>query len=160
MSDVVLEGYHVASGNEHPHVIHVYGGSVGMSRLIAERTVDQLLKNSETFTAEEVKRFHPCRTRYLALVGGNTSLCAETDVNVASTPQERIRSFVREKYAVRLVDVVARRTRVAYSSPAEAISSLPVLAEVMRAELGWSPERVKAELDLARSFICGITTFA
>ncbi|CBH08856.1 glycerol-3-phosphate dehydrogenase (FAD-dependent), putative [Trypanosoma brucei gambiense DAL972] len=155
LSNVLSEGYHIAAGGENRHRVHIYGGSLGLARLIAEKAVDKLLNNGITFNVEEVKRLRPCETKWLPLVFGSAG--AGMDYYDSLSPLERVRTLVREQYAVRLVDVVSRRTRIAYSSPAEALAALPALAELMRVELGWSSRRAKWELEEARSFILAAT---
>jgi glycerol-3-phosphate dehydrogenase len=64
---------------------------------------------------------------------------------------------VREEYARRPVDVLARRLRLAFLDRAAAARSLPRAVALMACELGWSPERAareeaEARADLERSF--------
>ncbi|KAG8345919.1 putative glycerol 3 phosphate dehydrogenase (FAD dependent) [Trypanosoma vivax] len=155
---ILCEGYHISAGTQHRHVVHVYGGTICMARCIAEKAIDALLNSSETFGTDETKRLRPCRTKYLSLIGAQKSERAEN--GGACSPLERVRRLVSEQYAVRLVDIVARRTHVAYSSPAEALTALPAIAELMAAELGWAEERKHAELSEAYAFISSITAFS
>ncbi|KEG12250.1 glycerol-3-phosphate dehydrogenase (FAD-dependent) [Trypanosoma grayi] len=153
VADVLMEGCHISAGAQQPHVVHVYGGILGFARDTAEKVVDELLRSSGTFTQAEAEALHPCRTRRLALLG------AERKDNVCDSvsPKVRVQQLVREAYAVRVVDVVARRTHVAYSSPAEALAALPAIAAVMGDELGWTAARSRAELSLAQAFIRSVT---
>ncbi|RNF23175.1 putative glycerol-3-phosphate dehydrogenase (FAD-dependent) [Trypanosoma conorhini] len=151
--EVFMEGCHVIAGGQQPNVVHVYGGTVGFARDIAEKAVDRLLHDSGAFTTTEATQLRPCQTRRLALVGAQSGDAGGGDVS----PVTRLQKIVREEYAVRVLDVVARRRHTAYSSPAEALAALPAIAEVMRRELGWTAERTQAELDSARAFIRSIS---
>ena len=60
---------------------------------------------------------------------------------------------VRYEYAVTLVDVLARRTRLAFLNAAAAWEAAPMVADIMAAELGWSSAKKKEELAQARKFL-------
>ncbi|RNF03179.1 glycerol-3-phosphate dehydrogenase (FAD-dependent) [Trypanosoma rangeli] len=129
------------------------GGTLGFARDTAEKVVHRLLHDSGAFTATETRLLRPCQTKRLALVGAQSGDAGSDDIS----PVARLQRIVRDEYAVRVLDVVARRRRTAYSSPVEALAALPVIAEVMRRELGWTTERTQTELDLARTFISSIS---
>ncbi|KCV71407.1 hypothetical protein H696_02354 [Fonticula alba] len=71
-----------------------------------------------------------------------------------------VRYAVRHEYACTLVDVIARRTRLAFVDVYAAAKVIPTVAAIMQAELGWSEERTKREMATARLFLdsCGLTT--
>ena len=50
---------------------------------------------------------------------------------------------MRVEYARRALDVVARRTRLAFLNVAAANEALPVIVDIMGRELGWSSEKCK-----------------
>ncbi|CAG8756835.1 27424_t:CDS:2, partial [Racocetra persica] len=60
---------------------------------------------------------------------------------------------VRREYACTLVDVIARRTRLAFLDVQAALESLPHIIEIMSKELGWSSERQKREYNQAVEFL-------
>lgn len=61
-----------------------------------------------------------------------------------------VRHAVREEMAIRLADVVRRRTELGpYENPGD--STLVMCAEIMAAELGWSEARRQRELDDVRT---------
>ncbi|WP_256872692.1 FAD-dependent oxidoreductase [Candidatus Entotheonella palauensis] len=74
-------------------------------------------------------------------------------VKAPSVPSENaviraeVRYAVREEMALRLSDVVFRRTELGTARPPSA-DVLRVCADVMQAELGWSPARVEREYQL------------
>ncbi|ESL11996.1 glycerol-3-phosphate dehydrogenase (FAD-dependent) [Trypanosoma rangeli SC58] len=151
--DVFMENCHISAGKQYPNVVHVYGGTLGFARDTAEKVVHRLLHDSGAFTTTETTLLRPCQTKRLALVGAQSGDAGGDDIS----PVTRLQRIVRDEYAVRVLDVVARRRRTAYSSPAEALTALPAVAEVMRRELGWTTERTQTELDLARAFIRSIS---
>ena len=55
---------------------------------------------------------------------------------------------VRVEYARRALDVVARRTRLAFLNVAAANEALPVIVDIMGRELGWSSEKCKVIIKL------------
>ena len=54
---------------------------------------------------------------------------------------------VRHEYAVRAVDVLGRRTRLAFLDVQASLDSLPKIIDMMSNELGWSISRRKEEWD-------------
>ncbi|XP_070186572.1 glycerol-3-phosphate dehydrogenase, mitochondrial-like isoform X3 [Littorina saxatilis] len=63
-----------------------------------------------------------------------------------------VKYAVRE-YACRAVDVLARRTRLAFTNVFAAKEALPRIVDIMAQELGWSEERKKEELEHADLFL-------
>ena len=57
------------------------------------------------------------------------------------------------EYARSAVDVLARRTRIAFLNAHAAEEALPRVLEILRDELKWSPERVKEERKAALDFL-------
>lgn len=60
--------------------------------------------------------------------------------------------MVRE-YARTVVDVIARRTRLAFLNVEAAAEAVPRVAELMAAELGWDAGRVAEETAAAHAFL-------
>ena len=59
----------------------------------------------------------------------------------------------RNEYACTAVDVLARRTRLAFVDVRAALLVLPRILDLMQAELGWSATRKAEELTNARHFL-------
>ncbi|KAL0076011.1 FAD dependent oxidoreductase-domain-containing protein [Phycomyces blakesleeanus] len=59
--------------------------------------------------------------------------------------EAEVRYSVRQEYASTAVDVLARRTRLAFLNAEAAYQSLPRIIEIMAEELKWSDERKKEE---------------
>lgn len=55
--------------------------------------------------------------------------------------EAEVRYACRREYARRAVDVLARRTRLAFLNAAAAREALPRIIEIMAKELDWSAER-------------------
>ncbi|CAI2165753.1 3089_t:CDS:2 [Funneliformis geosporum] len=67
--------------------------------------------------------------------------------------EAEVRYAVRREYACTLVDVIARRTRLAFLNAQAALESLPYIIEIMSEELGWSPEKQTQEFDKTVEFL-------
>ncbi len=57
-----------------------------------------------------------------------------------------VRRAVRESFALRVEDVLARRSRVLFLDAALAVAAAPAVARILARELGWSPAREAAEI--------------
>jgi len=53
---------------------------------------------------------------------------------------------VRNEYALRIEDIIARRTRLAFLNREAALSVIPRVAHLMKAELGWSDAQMAEEI--------------
>ena len=60
---------------------------------------------------------------------------------------------VEHEYAVRAVDVLARRTRLAFLNAAEAAEAAPAVLRIMAPLLGWGAERVREEGERVAEFL-------
>ena len=60
---------------------------------------------------------------------------------------------VEHEYAVRAVDVLARRTRLAFLNAAEAAEAAPAVLRIMAPLLGWGAERVREEGQRVAEFL-------
>ncbi|KAG5506414.1 hypothetical protein JKF63_05917 [Porcisia hertigi] len=136
-------------------LLHVYGGAPVLARRIAEEAVDALVGHEPPlFPQETCNKIKPCRTRYLRL---NTPISLRTPtVSEPMDARARLESLIKESYAERLVDVLARRTHVAYTSPVEALQALPTLASVMGDLLQWNESRRRTEIEVARHFVTSV----
>jgi glycerol-3-phosphate dehydrogenase len=60
---------------------------------------------------------------------------------------------VEQEYALTPVDVLARRTRLAFLNADEALAALPAVVGTMAPLLGWTPAEIAAETERAEAFI-------
>ncbi|KAJ8019659.1 Glycerol-3-phosphate dehydrogenase, mitochondrial [Holothuria leucospilota] len=60
---------------------------------------------------------------------------------------------VRKEYAQTAIDVIARRTRLAFLNVQATEEALPRITEIIGQELGWSKARKQEEMALARQFL-------
>ena len=58
-----------------------------------------------------------------------------------------------KEYACTAVDVLARRTRLAFLNTQAAEEALPTIIRIMQKELGWSKQRAESEKQAALHFI-------
>ena len=64
-----------------------------------------------------------------------------------------VRYAVRNEYAMTCVDVIARRTRLAFLDVKEAVAALPMISDIMAQELGWSTSRKTQEWNKTIKFL-------
>ena len=91
------------------------------------------------------------------------ALCSPTDLRFPARGNRiaqlypfvdgEIRYAVRHEYAQTAVDVLARRTRLAFLNAQAALESLPRIIDMMGEELDWSNERKKTEWKDAVNFL-------
>lgn len=67
--------------------------------------------------------------------------------------ESEVRYAVRQEYACTVVDVLARRTRLAFLNAEAAFQSLPRVIEIMSEELKWDKARQHEEYEKAASFL-------
>jgi glycerol-3-phosphate dehydrogenase len=67
--------------------------------------------------------------------------------------EAEVRFAVRREYACTVVDVIGRRTRIAFLNAQAALESLPRVIEIMSSELNWDKERQKQEFNDAVEFL-------
>ncbi|KAI9149817.1 mitochondrial glycerol-3-phosphate dehydrogenase [Blastocladiella emersonii ATCC 22665] len=67
--------------------------------------------------------------------------------------EAEVRYAVRREYACTAVDVLARRTRLAFLNSLAAAQALPKVIAIMQNELGWDEARCRAEYDGAMEFL-------
>ncbi|KPI84947.1 glycerol-3-phosphate dehydrogenase-like protein [Leptomonas seymouri] len=146
-------------------LLHVYGGSPVLARRIAEDAVNALVHHPSVFDAERLQQLYRCRTRRLQLTMPPSLLNdAAAPSSSHPTPDKnamlRLQSLILDGYVERLVDVVARRTHVAYTSPEDAMQALPSIAMAMSVLKGWPKERTEAEVEAARRLIVSVAVAA
>ncbi|KAK7202187.1 glycerol-3-phosphate dehydrogenase-like protein [Novymonas esmeraldas] len=135
-------------------LLHVYGGAPVLARRLAEDAVNALVHHEPPFfSPETLRQLRDCRTRHLQLAAPPPALCGGPAASAAMDAAARVEALVTSTYAERLVDVVARRTHIAYTSPVEALHALPMLASIMGGLLGWSEVRRTAEIAAARQLV-------
>ncbi|CAO3616778.1 unnamed protein product [Cunninghamella blakesleeana] len=67
--------------------------------------------------------------------------------------ESEIRYAVRQEYACTAIDVLARRTRLAFLNAEAALQSLPRVIEIMSEELKWDKARQKEEYEKTAAFL-------
>lgn len=67
--------------------------------------------------------------------------------------EAEVRYAVKREYACTVVDVIARRTRLAMLNARAAKDALPKVIEIMAEELNWTPERQRQEYENALVFL-------
>lgn len=67
--------------------------------------------------------------------------------------EAEVRYAVQREYACTAVDVIARRTRLAFLNAQAALESLPRVIEIMTSELKWSDERRAQEYEQGKEFL-------
>lgn len=67
--------------------------------------------------------------------------------------EAEVRYCCRQEYACTAVDVLARRTRLAYLNARATLEALPKVIEIMAEELGWTEERKVKEFEDGRIFL-------
>ncbi|ORZ25687.1 FAD dependent oxidoreductase-domain-containing protein [Absidia repens] len=67
--------------------------------------------------------------------------------------ESEVRYAVRQEYACTAVDVLARRTRLAFLNAEAALQSLPRVIEIMTEELKWDKARQTEEYEKAATFL-------
>ncbi|KAI8825296.1 FAD dependent oxidoreductase-domain-containing protein [Fimicolochytrium jonesii] len=67
--------------------------------------------------------------------------------------EAEVRYAVRREYACTAVDVIARRTRLAFLNAQAALEALPRVIEIMAEELNWSKSRKQEELAKGKEFL-------
>jgi glycerol-3-phosphate dehydrogenase len=73
--------------------------------------------------------------------------------------EAEVRYAVREEYACTAVDVLARRTRLAFLNAEAALGALPKVIELMSEELSWDKKRQEKEFIIATQFLATMGLF-
>ncbi|XP_066263692.1 glycerol-3-phosphate dehydrogenase, mitochondrial-like isoform X1 [Branchiostoma lanceolatum] len=61
--------------------------------------------------------------------------------------------YAAKEYACTAIDVIARRTRLAFQNVQAAETALPTIVKLLGQELGWSKQRCKEEEEAAKEFL-------
>ncbi|CAH7676450.1 glycerol-3-phosphate dehydrogenase [Phakopsora pachyrhizi] len=67
--------------------------------------------------------------------------------------EEEVRYSVRNEYAVTPIDVIARRTRLAFLNSQAALEVLPKVIDIMSDELGWTSTDKETKFNESRDFL-------
>jgi len=131
----------------------VYGGEIdSLEELLAEAQADRPAGVSpETMSA--LARNHGSRYREVLDCAKENPAWAEP-IGERRVLKAEVIHAVREEMAVRLADVVFRRTDLAWS-PGLSEGDLRACAELMALELGWDENRLEQELSEVESAISG-----
>ena len=130
---------------------------VGGLRAVPSPTRDLPLHGSTGIAcnlATEIDAYGSDATEIAALVADNPSLAEYIDRRIDLQKAEVV-WFAREEMALTLEDVLSRRCRALLLDARAAMDAAPAVAEILAEELGWSPERRRAELDDFRQLASG-----
>ncbi|EPY28454.1 hypothetical protein STCU_05123 [Strigomonas culicis] len=160
VGDVLRRGYHIAvsqpalpEGAPPLPFVHVYGGSTSLARTIAAEAVNGVLQRTGCLPATHRAHTAPCRTAQLRLVCPAAWRPSPSDVVTEVEALSRLQSLIADTYVEHLDDVIFRRTRVGYTSPAEALQLLPATAAMVAAARGWSDKRREAEVRTCKALL-------
>ncbi len=95
----------------------------------------------------------PCSPFIVVLPTAPVLYCLRFPYYWALHWKAEVKFAVRQELALRAVDVLARRTRLAFLDCAAAEAALPRVIQIMSEELGWSAERRKQEHAVAVEFL-------
>lgn len=118
------------------HLLSVQGVKYTTARGVAERVVDRVF-------AELRRGKPPCRTAEVRLSGLWDGTCLEPDGTVV---KGHIIQAIREEMALRLGDIVFRRTNLG-AVPGPSRATVDQVARLAAAELGWDAHREEAEIE-------------
>lgn len=119
----------------------VAGGKLTTYRLMAEQTVDRILRAS----AQNGHRHARCRTADEPLLPP-AEAAGVSGITPPPCSREVVEHFCAREWAVHLEDIMVRRTSWHYYLPDPSTQAASV-AEWMAASLGWSAVRTAAELE-------------
>jgi glycerol-3-phosphate dehydrogenase len=114
----------------------VEGVKYTTARRVAERVVDRLMVSLG-------RNGPPSRTAEVRLLGAATRTLPGADGRVSG---EQITHTIRDEMALRLSDIVFRRTSLGMP-PGPGRAMVEEVARVAAAELGWTPDRKEAEVE-------------
>ncbi len=147
MAEDTIDAAQTALGGpvtESPTRSHLLYGGEGFGADLWEKLMADYLISKET-ARHLAAKFGTAAWKVLELTRENPSLA---EAILAGTPpiQAEVVYSVREEFAVKLEDVIARRLGIQFWSWREAIQSAPVVAARMAEELHWSGEQTKAAI--------------
>ncbi len=129
--------------NPQPGWWDVAGGKLTTYRLMAEETVDQIVRHLER--GEPGRNFSDCRTADEPLLPGDQA-DSVSGIVPPKVSAKAVEHFCTREWAVHLDDVMVRRTSWHYYLP-HASEVAEEVAEWMSGILGWSGEGKSAELE-------------
>jgi glycerol-3-phosphate dehydrogenase len=131
--------------NPEPGWWDVAGGKLTTYRLMAEQTIDAIVKTSKHLSREPA----PCRTAKAPLLSP-TEAAGVSGVCPPEFNQRAVEHYCKKEWAAHLDDVMIRRTSWHYYH-ADASQKAERAADWMGAILGWSPAERTAELNRYRA---------
>lgn len=151
--ELYMRGFHVEGRLSKSPMVHVIGGNIGLSRLIAEEAVNicqEKIFRIDATTPEGQKRKKELTQSIISTV----ALDERSDESAANNSiVDQVRQFATSEYAMSVTDVILRRTRVAYHSPLETWEGVVAVAKIMGDALRWSPAKVDEEVRNAREVL-------
>ncbi|XP_078084460.1 glycerol-3-phosphate dehydrogenase, mitochondrial [Mustelus asterias] len=131
-----LEGSHAWSPTLYITLVQYYGLGTEVARHLCSTYGDKAL---------QVARLAQVTGRRWPIVGKRL---------VAEFPyiEAEVRYAVKE-YACTAIDIIARRTRLAFVNVQAAEEALPRIVEIMASELNWTEKRMQAELKAVQQFL-------
>jgi glycerol-3-phosphate dehydrogenase len=120
----------------------IAGGKLTTYRLMSEQAVDQIVKHLGI-------RTQPCRTATEPLLRPD-QVTPFSGILPAPCTREAVEHYVRHEWALRLEDVLLRRSGWQYYHRASA-ATLEQIAGWMADLAGWSPEKRRAEIAASRT---------
>ncbi|KAF9164427.1 mitochondrial glycerol-3-phosphate dehydrogenase [Actinomortierella ambigua] len=130
-------------------------GSHGYSHTMFIRLIQQF--GLETDTAQHLANSYGDRAWAVASLATPTGLRWPV-FGKRLSPQypyieAEVRYAVRREFACTAVDVLARRTRLAFLNASAALEALPYVVEIMSEELQWDEARKQQEVEQAKQFL-------
>ncbi|XP_067843540.1 glycerol-3-phosphate dehydrogenase, mitochondrial isoform X2 [Heptranchias perlo] len=133
---LLLEGAHHWTPTLHIRLVQYYGLGTEVARHLASTYGDK---------AFQVAKMAQVTGRRWPIVGKRL---------VSEFPyiEAEVKYAVKE-YACTAIDIIARRTRLAFLNVQAAEDALPRIVEIMATEMNWSEKRIKDELKAAQQFL-------
>lgn len=122
-------------------------GKDGYSETLAVQLMQEYGDAISTGTASHLVRAYGGRARDVLRTTGKDAATLLTPL-VKGYPyiEAEVAYAVRHEYALRIEDIIARRTRLAFLNREAALAAIPRVAQLMKAELGWSDARAAEEV--------------
>lgn len=122
-------------------------GAVGEAAM--RRRMPQLRKRfgwSEQLTDHLLHRYGSLVEELLALIEQDPSLAKTLEHSTAYLRAE-VAHACRTEGVLHLEDLMMRRTRLIYEAPEKGLATVPEIADIAAAELGWDEEKKQAEIE-------------
>ncbi len=134
--------FHDLAADGMPGVFAMTAGPIMSHRISGREVVDRLRSEINPSGSPATLSYAP----HLPLANTNTSPLADTDTEYHLAD---VRQAVRHEQARTLFDIVYRRTGLGWRHTFDG-TELDAIADIMAAELGWSPQRRNAEISQFR----------